>query len=549
MRTGAQVLVDQLRIHGVDTAFCVPGESYLAVLDALYDVSNTIQLITCRQEGGAAYAAEAYGKLTGKPGICFVTRGPGATNASIGVHAAHQDATPLILFVGQVPRNQLEREAFQEVDYRQMYGSLTKWASQIEDAARIPEYISRAFHVATSGRPGPVVLALPEDMQRDSVDVPDGEPYRVPQAAPTASDMAQLRALLEDAQRPMLLAGHCGWTPAAIGDLRAFVQQNNLPAVAAFRCQDLFDNRSAHYVGATGVGGNPKLNQRIREADLLLIVGARPDALTVDRYTLMQIPRPKQRLIHIYPDPNELGRIYQADLPVAATMAGFAAAARAMPPVESHKWDGWLADARADYLDYIEPTEVPGSVNLGQILAWLKERVPTDTIMTNGAGVYTAWCHRFYEFSQPRTQLAPIVGSMGYGTPAAVAAKVVHPERVVVSVAGDGCFLMNGQELATAMMYGLNFVTVVVNNGMLGTIRLHQERHFPGRVSGTTLVNPDFAEYARSFGAHGEVVEQTEDFPAAFERALASGKPAVIELRVDPEALSPTETLSGVRGW
>ena len=549
MRTGAQVLVDQLRIHGVDAAFCVPGESYLAVLDALYDVSGEIQLITCRQEGGAAYAAEAYGKLTGKPGICFVTRGPGATNASIGVHAARQDATPMILFVGQVPRDQLEREAFQEIDYRQMYGSVAKWASQIEDAARIPEYISRAFHVATSGRPGPVVLALPEDMQRDEVDVADAAPYRIPQAAPTASDLSQMQALLAQAQRPLLIAGHCGWTPEAIMDLRAFARQNNLPAVSAFRCQDLFDNHSDEYVGATGVGGNPKLNKRIQESDLLLMVGARPDALTVNRYTLMEIPHPKQRLIHVYPDPNELGRIYQADLPIAATMAGFAAAARSMPPVDSRAWQEWLSAARTDYLEYIEPTEVPGDVNLGQILVWLKENAPADTIMSNGAGVYTAWCHRFYEFSQPRTQLAPIVGSMGYGTPAAVAAKVVHPERVVISVAGDGCFMMNGQELATAMMYGLNFITIVVNNGMLGTIRMHQERHYPGRVSGTTLVNPDFAVYARAFGAHGEVVARTADFPAAFARALAANRPAVIELRVDPEALSPTETLSGVRGW
>lgn len=546
-RTGAQVLVDQLKLHGVGAAFTVPGESFLAVLDALYDAADTIKLITCRQEGGAAYAAEAYGKLTGKPGIAFVTRGPGATNASIGVHAARQDSTPMILFVGQVPRAQLEREAFQEIDYRQMFGSIAKWASQIEDARRIPEYVSRAFHIATSGRPGPVVLALPEDMQIDRVTVADAVPYQTPRAYPAPADMERIRDLLAQAQRPLMIAGYCGWTVAGIANLRAFVAENNIPVAASFRCQDLIDNECPQYVGSTGVGGNPQLDARVRDADLLLLVGTRPDALTVARYGLMDVPRPRQKLVHVYPDGNELGKVYQADVPVLATLDEFAAAARQMQLLDSAAWSPWLRAARREYEAYIQPTEVPGAVNFGEVLTWLAQRLPTDAIITNGAGVYTAWCHRFGRFYEPFTQLAPIVGSMGYGVPAAVAAKVRHPERIVVSFAGDGCFLMNGQELATAMMYGLNFICVIVNNNMLGTIRLHQERHYPGRVSGTTLVNPDFADYARAFGAHGEVVVATSDFPAAFERALASGKPALIELRVDPEALSPTETLSGVR--
>jgi len=534
-------------MHGADTVFCVPGESYLAVLDALYDASDSIRLITCRQEGGAAYAAEAYGKLTGRPGICFVTRGPGATNASIGVHAARQDSTPMILFVGQVPRDQLERAAFQEIDYRQMFGGIAKWASQIEDARRIPEMISRAFHVATSGRPGPVVLALPEDMQHDRVAAPDAVAYQRAKAWPAPTDLDKLHAMLAAAERPLAIVGQCGWTVDGLAALQTFIEKAQLPTAAAFRCQDLIDNGSDCYIGATGVGANPQLNARVQEADLVLLIGARPDALTVSRYALLDVPQPRQRLGHVYPDPDELGRIYQADLPICATLSEFAHALQSLDPVDGAAWEKWRQAGRAEYLQYIQPTATPGAVNFGEVLAHLRERLPADAIQTNGAGNYTAWCHRFGSFSQPRTQLAPIVGSMGYGVPAAVAAKAVHPERVVVAFAGDGCFLMNGQELATAMKYGLNFICIVVNNNMLGTIRMHQERHYPERISGTTLVNPDFSAYAAAFGAHGEVVERTEDFPAAFERALASGKPALIELRVDPEALTPTQSLSEVR--
>jgi acetolactate synthase-1/2/3 large subunit len=546
-RTGAQILVDQLKIHGVETVFCVPGESYLHVLDALYDVSETIRLISCRQEGGAAYAAEAYGRLTGKPGICFVTRGPGASNASIGVHTAFQGSTPMILFIGQVARGHSDREAFQEIDYRRMFGQMAKWVSQIDDPRRIPEFLSHAFHLAMSGRQGPVVLALPEDMLAERASVPDAEPYRQVRSAPHPGDMAGLRQMLATAKRPLMMVGVGGWTPEAALDIRAFAKANHLPTIAAFRSQDLLDNHADYYIGATGVGGNPALLQRVKDSDFLLVVGARLDQLTTAGYAMVDIPRPKQKMVHIYPDPAELGRVYQADLLINATMPEFATAARTLPSVDGNVWADWTRAGREEYLRYIEPTEVPGLVNFGQILAYLNKHLPAETIVTNGAGNYTAWCHRFYEFSVPRTQLAPISGAMGYGVPAALAAKLVHPERIVLSFAGDGCFLMNGQELATAMMYGLNIIFIVVNNNMMGTIRMHQERQYPGRVSGTSLVNPDFAAYARAFGAYGEVVEKTGDFPDAFERAQAAGRPALLELRVDPEALTPTTTLSGTR--
>jgi acetolactate synthase-1/2/3 large subunit len=546
-RTGAQILVDQLKIHGAKTVFCVPGESYLHVLDALYDASDSIRLISCRQEGGAAYAAEAYGKLTGQPGLCFVTRGPGATNASIGVHTAYQGATPMILFIGQVARGHTDREAFQEIDYRRMFGQMTKWVSQIDDARRIPEYVSRAFHLAVSGRPGPVALALPVDMLAERAVVPDAGSYRRARAAPAPDDMRELRAMLAEAERPLMMVGLGGWTPEAAQDIRAFAGANNLPSVAAFRSQDLIDNRAGYYLGATGVGGNPALDERVKSADFLLIVGARADELTTRGYTMIAIPRPKQKMVHVYPDPDELGRVYQADLLINATMPEFAAAAKQLPPLDGTRWAAWVKAGRETYVNYVKPTAAPGQVNFAEILAYLNKNVPANTLITNGAGNYTAWVHRFYEFSEPGTQVAPISGAMGYGVPAAIGAKLVYPERMVLAFAGDGCFLMNGQELATAVQYGLNIIFIVVNNNMLGTIRMHQERNFPGRVSGTTLVNPDFAAYARAFGAYGEVVERTEDFPAAFERALAARRPALIELRVDPEALTPNATLSGTR--
>ncbi len=546
-RSGAQILIDQLNIHGVDTVFCVPGESYLRVLDALFVQRDSLRLITARQEGGAAYMAEAYGKLTGKPGICFVTRGPGASNASIGVHTAYQDSTPLILFIGQVPRSQLGRDAFQEVDYRQMFAPLTKWVMQIDEAHRIPELVSRAFQLATSGRPGPVVLALPEDMQGDLAEVHDTFAYQRAKAAPAPDDIQTLRAMLAKAERPLMLVGREGWSPEGIADLRAFAEANQLPTVTAVRAQDMIDNHSPYYVGSLGLGANPALIERIKGSDLLLVVGSRLDGLSTAGYSLIDIPRPQQPMVHVYPDPAELGRIYQADLLINATLPEFAATVRAMPPVDSKQWSAWRELGRRDYEAYRQPPPAPGAVNMGEIVAYLSRRLPPKSIITTGAGNYTAWVHRFFQFSSPCTQLGPISGAMGYGVPAAVAAKLVHPERMVVSFSGDGCFLMNGQELATAMHYGLDPIFIVVNNDMYGTIRMHQERHFPGRVYGTSLTNPNFADYARAFGAHGEVVERTEDFAEAFERVLKAEQPALIELRIDPEAIIPEKRLSEIR--
>jgi len=546
MRTGGQVLIDQLKIHGVDTVFCVPGESYLAALDALHDAPE-IKLIVCRQEGGAAYMAEAYGKMTSRPGICFVTRGPGATNASIGVHTAFQDSTPMILFIGQVARDQVEREAFQEIDFRRMYGPMTKWVAEIDDAARIPEYVSQAFHRAVNGRPGPVVLALPEDMLTDRVDVADAGRYKPVQPSPSAAQMHDLRDRLNEAKRPVMILGGGGWSAEAVADIRVFAEAANLPVGCSFRCQDLFDNGHQNYAGDVGIGINPKLAERVKNADLLIVVGARLGEMTTSGYTLVGIPVPKQKLVHVHASAEELGRVYQAALPINAGMAEFAAMAKALGPIAARTWDDETKAARADYLEWSAPPQVEGPIQMGEIVNWLEQRLPADAILTNGAGNYATWIHRFHRYRRFRTQLAPTNGSMGYGVPAAVAAKVIAPNRMVVSFNGDGCYMMNGQELATAVQYNAPVIFVVVNNGSYGTIRMHQERAYPSRVSGTDLVNPDFAALARAYGAHGELVEQTADFAPAFERAVKSGKPALIEIRLSVEIITPRQTLSQIR--
>jgi acetolactate synthase-1/2/3 large subunit len=544
-RTGGQILVDQLAIHGVSHVFCVPGESYLAALDAFHDQSR-IRLLACRQEGGAANMAEAYGKLTGRPGICFVTRGPGATNASIGVHTAFQDSTPMILFIGQVARDQVEREAFQEIDFRRMFGPMAKWVAEIDDARRIPELVSQAFHRAVNGRPGPVVIALPEDMLTDHVDTPDAGPYKAVQAHPGADEIVRLRELLTDASRPFLLLGGGGWNAQATADIRRFAEANDLPVGCSFRCQDLFDNRHSNYAGDVGIGINPALARRIKESDLLIVTGARLGEMTTSGYTLIDIPVPKQKLVHIHPGAEELGRVYQATLPINSGMPQIAAALRAMKPV-APGWAVWTQAMRADYLAWSTAPKNAGALQMGEVVAWLNEHLPEDAILCNGAGNYATWLHRFFRYRKFRTQLAPTNGAMGYGFPAAIAAKAIEPKRTVVCFAGDGCFLMTGQELATAVQYELPVITVVVNNGMYGTIRMHQERHYPGRVTATDLVNPDFAALARAYGAHGETVTRTEEFTPAFERARATGKPALIELRIDPEALTVSQTLSQIR--
>ncbi len=546
LRTGGRILVDQLRIHGAEYAFGVPGESYLAVLDGLYDVPE-LRYVVCRQEGGAAMMAEAYGKLTGEPGICMVTRAPGATNASAGLHIGLQDSTPMILLVGQVGRGMSDREAFQEIDYRRMFGQMAKWVAQIEQADRIPEMVSHAFHLAASGRPGPVVLALPEDMLREHTDAADAAPYKRVQAHPGASDMARLRELLARAERPFVLLGGGGWPPAAVADLRAFVEANDLPAGTAFRSADRFDNSHPNYAGNVGIGLAPALERRIRDADLLLVVGARLGEMTTGGYRLIDIPRPKQTLIHVHAGAEELGRVYQAELMINAGMAEFAAAAKALRPVNSARWAGSSAAAHRDYLESIQPRPIAGGLQMGEIMTALNETLPPETIVTNGAGNYSAWPNRFYRYRAYPSQLGPTSGSMGYGVPAAVAAKLVYPERPVVCFTGDGCFLMTGQELATAVQHELAIIVLVVNNGMYGTIRMHQEQTYAGRVLGTDLVNPDFAALARAYGAHGETVERTEDFAPAFERALGANRPTLLDLRIDPEAVTPNASLTEIR--
>ncbi len=547
-RTGACVLVDQLKVHGADKVFCVPGESYLSVLDAFHDV-DSIQLVVTRHEAGACNMADAYGKLTGKPGICFVTRGPGATHASIGVHTAMQDSTPLILFIGQVQRSSFEKEAFQEIDYRQMFGTMAKWVVQIDDARRIPEFVARAFHTATSGRPGPVVIALPEDMLLDEVVVQDTSPYEVTQAYPSPNQMTEFEAQLNQAQKPLVIAGGGTWSVDATRLLQQFAEKHHLPICSAFRSQDYFDNAHPLYVGHVGLAINPKLAQRVREADLLIVLGDRLSEATSGTYSLITSPVPRQKLIHVHPDALEIGKVFQPALGIVSGMTECMNALVALPPSPAREtWTEWVNSARHDYESHLLPNPLSSGLDLAQVITTLRDVLPEDAIVCNGAGNYTAWLHRYFKYRCYRTQLAPVNGAMGYGVPAAVAAKVVHPDRVVVAVAGDGCFMMSAQELATARLYNLNPVFIVVNNGIFGTIRMHQERDYPGRVVGTTLANPDFVALAKSYGAYAERVETIAAFRPALERALNQSVASVIELVTDPEVISPTSTIKALRG-
>jgi len=546
--TGARLVVDALLTHGVERVFCVPGESFLAVLDSLYDETEHIQTIVCRHEAAAANMAEAVGKLTGRPGVALVTRGPGATHASIGVHTAFQDSTPMILLIGQCAREHLDREAFQEIDYRRMFGQMAKWVAQIDDPRRIPEYLSHAFHTATSGRPGPVVLALPEDVLSDACPVVPGAPaYQRVAASPSAAQMERLRALLEGAQRPMVIAGGSGWTPAACADLQRFVENWQLPIGLAFRFQDTLDNEHPNYAGDVGLGINPALARRIRDADLLLAIGPRLGEATTGGYTLLDIPKTKQTLVHVHQGAEELGRVYAADLPIVSGMPELASLLAALQPSGDPAWAGSADEAHRAYLDWRTPRRIPGDVQMGEVIQQLRAHLPADAIVTNGAGNYATWLHRHFSYRHFRSQLAPTSGAMGYGVPAAIAAKSLYPGRTVVALAGDGCFMMSAQELATAMQYDLQVLFIVVNNGHFGTIRMHQERHYPNRVHGTGLTNPDFAAFARSFGAHGETVERTEDFLPALERALSAKCAAVVEIRMPQEASTPGATLEQIR--
>lgn len=544
-RTGGQILVDQLVIHGSDTAFGVPGESYLAVLDALHD--SQVKFVICRQEGGAAMMAEAYGKLTGRPGIAMVTRGPGATNASAGVHIAAQDSTPMILFVGQVARSMRDREAFQEIDYRQMFGSIAKWVTEIDDPARIPELVARAYQTACSGRPGPVVISLPEDMLTEAAAAVDGQPSRPVQAYPSPQDMVELQGLLNGAERPFMILGGGGWTKEAAADIQRFAETFDLPVGVSFRRQDYIDNTHRCYAGHVGISVKPPLSDRIKEADLLLLVGTRMGEASSQSYGIIDIPAPRQKLVHVHAGAEELGQIYQPALAIHAGAAAFAQAAAALKPDGRKPWFEQTELAHQQYLDSLTPPKSPGDLQFGQVVRWLNDHLPEDAIITNGAGNYCVWVNGFYQYRGYGTQLAPTSGSMGYGTPAAVAAKLVHPERTVIAFAGDGCLLMTGQEMATAAQYGLKVIWIVANNGMYGTIRMHQERDYPSRVSGTDLSNPDFAALARAYGGYGETVTTNGAFPEAFARAQKADTFALLDLQLDPNAITPAMTIEQIR--
>jgi acetolactate synthase-1/2/3 large subunit len=544
VRSGGRILVDQLELNGVELAYCVPGESYLPILDALHD--SPIRLVSARHEASAANMAEAFGKLTGRPGICLVTRGPGATHASVGVHTAAQDSTPMLLLVGQVPRRMLGREAFQEMDYGAFFGSTARWVGQADSAELIPELIAQALTAALSGRPGPAVLALPEDVLFEETDAPDAAPVTAGLPSPRSDELARVRELLAGAERPFVVVGEGGWSREASEDLLAFCEASALPVAASFRCQDYVDNRSPVYAGHLTIGMDPALARRVQDADLILALGGRLGDIATRGYTLLDVPRPRAWLVHVHPDLDELGAVYETDLSIVSGLPEFAAAARTLEPLEA-RWQQWTDAARDDYVANLRHPARPGELDLGDVMAVLRERLPADAILTSGAGNFTVWAHRFYEFSVYPSQLAPRSGAMAYGLPGAIAAKTVFPERPAVCIAGDGDFLMAGQELATAVQYELPILVLVVNNGMLGTIRMHQERLYPGRVVGTDLVNPDFVAYAEAFGAYGESVERTADFPDALERALAVGRPALLDLRVDPEAITPRQTISEIR--
>lgn len=545
--TGGQALIEALIANGSNLAFGVPGESYLAALDALHDAEDTIRFITCRHEAGAANMAEAHGKLTGDPGICFVTRGPGATHASIGLHTAFQDSTPMIMLIGQVASDQVEREAFQEIDYRRYLSEVTKWTAEINDPSRIAEYVGRAYRVATSGRPGPVALALPEDMLTTLCDRQASVPYKPAKAHPGPDDMAALKAMLEGAKRPLLMLGGSGWSEASVNSIQKFAEVNSLPVTVSFRCQDRFDNRLPNYVGDMGIGANPTLIKQMQEADVLMVLGARLGEMTTGGYGRINAPVPAQTLIHIHQGAEELGRVYQPELAINATPDTMAPALTTLDLKNNPDWAKQTASARDAYLNWITPVANPGPVQLADLYEHMRETLPAEAIFCNGAGNYASWLHRFYQYRAYGTQLAPTSGAMGYGVPAAIAAKIAQPESTVIACAGDGCFMMSVMELATAVRYKANVVFLVFNNSMFGTIRMHQERSYPERVSGTDLTNPDFVALAESFGALGLRVGQTSEFEDALDQALNANRPALIEIIVDPEAIAPTATLTNLK--
>ncbi|SMH41475.1 thiamine pyrophosphate-binding protein [Maritimibacter sp. HL-12] len=544
MRHGGKILADALAIQGVKRVFSVPGESFLAALDGLFD--SGIENVVCRHEGGAAMMAEAHGKFTNRPGVLFVTRGPGATNASSGIHVAMHDSTPMVVFVGQIDRAHRDRAAFQEVDYRQMFGGLAKWVAEVDDTARLPEYISRAFHVALSGRPGPVVLALPEDMLSAEADVPDLPAVAPMRAQVTQAEAEAVMARLAEARKPLVVVGGPLWTPEASADLVRFVEAQGLPVAASFRRQDYVDNRHRHYVGDLSVGMRPDLKAAMQEADLLLLLGTRFGDVASGGYAVNPA-HPGKTIIHVHPDPDELGRVFRPDLSVVAPAPAMLAALAAQNREGRADWAAWREGLRRGYEAWLQPVESPGTVKLENVVKALPALLPEGTVIANGAGNYNMWLHRYHQFTRPKSYLGATSGSMGYGFPAAIAASL-ETGGLAVAWEGDGCFQMTLNEMSTAVQHGARVIVIVANNGRYGTIRMHQERSYPGRVSGTDLTNPDFAALARAYGGHGETVERDVEFAPAFERSVASGGLAVIELRLDPEALTTTQTLSEVRG-
>ncbi len=546
-RSGGEIIADGLIANGAKTLFGVPGESFLALLDAIHDRKEALRFVSCRQEGGAAFMADAYAKLTGTPGICVVTRGPGACNASIGVHTAYQDSTPMIVLIGQVARGHREREAFQEVEFRHMFAPFAKWVTEVDCAERLPEHLSHAYHLAQSGRPGPVVLALPEDVLSERAEVADLPAQRRFVPAAGSMDVEAVREALMDAKRPLCILGGPGWTNYAKATFEDFAGRTDLPVVTSLRCQDYFDNTNPAYVGDLGIAANPEVASRVRDADMLLVIGARLGEMTTQGYTAPAPPRSAQVLAHIHPDSGELGRVYYPDIPVVADISAFAKALADRTLPENASRSAWAAEARASYEALLPPRKQPGALDMGALMTGLQERLDDDTIITNGAGNYSAWIHKHLQFRRYRTQLAPTSGAMGYGVPAAVAAKIAAPERKVVCFAGDGCFQMNGQELGTIMQNKLDPLIIVVNNRSLGTIRMHQEREYPAHVYATDLVNPDFTVLARAYGFHAEILERTEDIPAVLDRALRTDGPALIECRTEVEGISPRGTLSAIR--
>lgn len=545
-RTGGQLIVDALQTQGVEHVYCVPGESYLAVLDALHDAS--INVTVCRQEGGATMMADATARLSGRPGIVMVTRGPGATNASPGIHIAEHDSVPLIMFVGQIERGMRGRGAFQEMDYRAFFGTTAKWVTEIDDVARIPEIISRAFHVAMQGRPGPVVIGLPEDVLIETATAPLSPKVEPVETWPGLPQMAELQKLLWAAKKPVAILGGSGWSEDAIASMVRFAERFQLPVATSFRRAMLFPNDHTLYAGEIGIGPNPKLKERIAASDLVLLIGGRMAEMPSQSYTLFDIPTPQMPFVHVHADAEELGRVYHPTLGIHATPKAFAASLEAVHPPQQIVWEAEAANAHQDYLGWTNQAPVHGSkLDMAMVMMELRNKLPKDAIITNGAGNYAIWVGRFLRYHQHGAQLAPTSGSMGYGVPAAVGAKRAQPHRMVVGFAGDGCFMMNGQEFATAVQYDLPVIIVVVDNGMFGTIRMHQEREYPSRISATALKNPDFAAYARAFGGHGERVESTEEFGAAFDRCLASNKPSIIHCLTNPEVLTPGATITSLR--